>query len=140
MLQKFVYDQIARITLNGMTPAAFCIVVVCQILMVVLYLRGSVAAPVLAVGSAIGFSYWGWTQTDYVGSLTPGKSRFTPRDRAQLYISSVVFGLPLLWIALPRSFALLEELDFGWEWSFNLAALIAIGVLCVGSFLKHVRI
>ncbi|MBP1858416.1 hypothetical protein [Rhizobium herbae] len=140
MLQKFVYDQIARITLNGMAPAAFCIVVVWQILMVVLYLRGAVAAPVLAVGSAVGFSYWDWAHTDYVASLTPGKSRFTSRDRAQLYISSAVFGLPLLWIALPRSSALLGELDFGWEWSFNLAAMIAICVLCVGSFFKHFRI
>jgi hypothetical protein len=129
-----------RFRLNGFSRVGFLAVLANQIALVICVLSGSALTPVLGIiGAAIAI-YWDWKQTTWIQSLTPGKTVITPEDARQMWISALIFGMPLLWLALPFSFRRLETDLSITEWVLNLVAMAAVACMCLAAYFKHVRI
>lgn len=125
--------------LTGFSWLGFAALIVNQLALAFGAFQQSALTPIFAIaGSAVAI-YWDWMHTGWIISFTPGKTSVTPDDRKQIWIASIIFAIPLLWLGLPLSLRALAE-PFSFEWVLHALAVVMIIGVCLTGYFKHFRI
>jgi hypothetical protein len=127
------------IALAGFGRLAFAAAVGNQIALAISAFCGWEITPLISIVGIAVYAYWDWNYADWTMSLTPGQSNFTREDKKQLYISSFIFAVPLLWLAIPHSLNGIGS-EFSFWWAANVVNLAAIVGASLLQLFKHYKI
>ena len=100
--------------LEGLGRVALMAIGANQIALMVSALAGAKITPILAIVATTVYAYWDFILLPRMTSLISDEPRRTAVELRQRYVAGFIFGLPLLWFALPRCAYSAAQETSGW--------------------------